>query len=333
MHVLVTGSSGLVGAEAVLHYDTAGQRVDGIDLTPSPGRLHGQTHRFLHHDLDIRDRRALEFLFKASRFDLIIHCAARTTHHLPRHLPLDDFDTNAVGTLNLLESTRRCCPEAVFVFVSTSRVYGDAPNRLPLVESETRFDFAEAADYDGIGESCPIDQARHGILGASKAAADLMVQEFGRAFGMRTGVFRVSSVAGPSRSAAAQHGFLARLARSVTTGSVFNLGPQAGKRVRDPIHTADLFSAFDAFYNNPRGGEVYNVGGGRDNSVSPIEAIAMLEDISGTTIEAKLASAARVTGPTCYITNTKKLRTHYPDWRPTHSLPQILESLVEPVCV
>ncbi len=331
MQVLVTGSSGLIGAEAVIHYDAAGHRVDGIDTAPLPDRLHGKARRFLHHNLDIRDRRALEFLFKASRFDLIIHCAARTTHHLPRHTPLDDFETNAVGTLNLLEMTRRCCPDAVFVFVSTFRVYGNAPNALNLVESETRFDFADAAHYDGISESCTIDQSRHGILGASKAAADLMVQEYGCAFGLRAGVFRVSSVVGPRDSAPAQHGFLARLARATTTGAVFNLGPHAGKRVRDPIHTADLLSAFDAFYNKPHGGEVYNLGGGRDNSVSPLEAIAMLEDIAGTTIEAKLSSSTRATSPTCYITDTRKLRTHYPNWRPTHDLPHILEALLEPV--
>lgn len=346
MRVLVTGSSGLIGSEAVLHYDAAGAYVDGIDnnqrrkffgdagdTTWNLERLKSQTQRFTHHAIDIRDRRAIEYLFKASRYDLIIHCAAQPSHDLAAKCPFDDFDTNAGGTLNLLEATRRCCADAVFIFMSTNKVYGDAPNKLELIETESRYDYADPQWYDGIPESFGIDQSLHSLFGASKAAADLMVQEYGRYFGLRTACFRGGCLTGPNHSGVELHGFLSYLVKVATTERPYTIFGYKGKQVRDQIHSADVVAAFDAFYENPRSGEVYNLGGGRDNSVSVLEAIEMVEDLTGRKMDVTYKDEARRGDHICYISDLTKLRQHFPNWRITRSIPQILEEMTQPVCV
>lgn len=346
MRVLVTGSSGLIGSEAVLHYDARGCDVHGIDnnmrrdFFGPPGdttwnleRLRSQSRRFTHHHLDIRDRAGVDRLIARGRFDLIIHCAAQPSHDLAARRPFDDFDVNAGGTLNLLEAVRRHLPDAVFIFMSTNKVYGDAPNRLPLVETATRFDYAEPARRDGIAEDFPIDQSLHSLFGASKAAADLMVQEYGRYFGMKTGVFRGGCLTGPNHSGVELHGFLSYLVKVAQEGGTYTIYGYQGKQVRDQIHSADVVAAFDAFHRAPRPGEVYNLGGGRENSASILETIQLIEELTGGRIERRYRDEPRRGDHICYISNLSKLRAHFPQWRITRSLPQILEEMLQPACV
>ncbi len=340
MRVLVTGSSGLIGSEAVLHYDQGGHYVDGIDnnqrerffgpagdTTWNLNRLREQTRRFTHHNIDIRDRKALEYLFKASRYDLIVHCAAQPSHDLAARIPLDDFDINAGGTINLLEATRRACPEAVFIHLSTNKVYGDRPNTLWLTELESRYDFADPAFYDGIAEDFPIDQSLHSLFGASKAAADLIAQEYGRYFGMRVGVFRGGCLTGPAHSGVEMHGFLSYLVKVAVTGQPYTIYGYKGKQVRDQIHAADVVAAFDAFYQKPRNGTVYNLGGGRDNSVSVLEAISLVEEITGEKIKTNYVDQPRRGDHICYISDLTRARQHLSGWRITRSLPEIIEEM------
>ena len=341
MKVLVTGSSGLVGSEAVLWMDSQGHEVVGIDnnmrrdffgekgdTTWVLRRLAERTKRFRHCDLDIRDRRAMHELWSEVRPELIIHCAAQPSHDLAATRPLDDFDINAVGTLNVLESTRQSVPESVFIFMSTNKVYGDAPNFLPLEERETRYDYADPADYDGIREEMPIDQCLHSVFGASKVAADVMVQEYGRYFGMRTGIFRAGCVTGPRHSGVELHGFLSYLARVIKAEGAYTIFGYKGKQVRDQIHSYDVIQAMWAFARNPRPGEVYNLGGGRENSASVLESIASLEALTGKTLRSEYNPQARRGDHICYISDLSKMRSHYPDWRLTYPLDRIMEELV-----
>ena len=339
---LVTGSSGLIGSEAVSFLDERGWTVHGVDnnmrrdFFGEPGdtawnleRLRGSTSHFAHHDLDIRDRAAILTLFETERPDLVVHAAAQPSHDLAATRPFDDFDVNAVGTLNLLEATRRSAPESPFVFLSTNKVYGDAPNELPLVELETRWDYADPAHKDGIDETCRIDATMHSLFGASKVAADILVQEYGRYFGMPTVCFRGGCLTGPHHSGAELHGFLAYIARAIREGRTYRIFGYKGKQVRDNIHSYDVCTAIMAFHERPVPGAVYNLGGGRDNSISVLEAIERLEKLLGRRLDREYVEEPRRGDHICYISNLSRMRSDFPDWEITISLDVILRQLSE----
>jgi len=341
MKVLVTGSSGLIGSEAVEHFDRQGHEVFGVDnnmrrvFFGAAGdtlwnleRLKSACKRFTHAAIDIRDRAAIEGVFSAQRFDLIVHCAAQPSHDKARDIPLLDFEVNALGTIHLLEATRQHCPEAVFVFLSTNKVYGDAPNEIPVKELETRYDYARAEDYDGVDETCRIDRTLHSLFGASKAAADLVAQEYGRYFHMKVGVFRGGCLTGPSHSGVELHGFLSYLVKVTLSGGRYGVYGYKGKQVRDNIHSHDVVRAIEEFAANPRPGEVYNMGGGRGNSISMLEAIARIEQLTGRKLDWHYVEQARKGDHICYISNLRKFQTHYPKWKITHGLDAILEEMV-----
>jgi CDP-paratose 2-epimerase len=340
MKVLVTGSSGLIGSEAVAHFDREGHQVYGVDnnlrrefFGPTGDtlwnleRLRQTTRQFKHLALDIRDRDRIFDLFKSERFDLIIHCAAQPSHDKAKDIPFVDFDVNAVGTLNLLEATRQTNPEAVFIFMSTNKVYGDAPNELPLKELPTRWDYARPEDYNGIREDCRIDRTLHSLFGASKTAADVVAQEYGRYFGMKVGVFRGGCLTGEHHSAVQLHGFLSFLFKVARSGEPYTIIGYKGKQVRDQIHSTDVIAAFMEYARNPRLGEVYNLGGGRGNSASILECIAKIEQLLGKKICTRYVDQNRVGDHICYISDLTKLTTHFPNWRISVSLDLILEKM------
>lgn len=340
MNVIVTGSSGLIGSEAVLWFDAQGHSVLGIDnnmrrdffgdrgdTTWMLERLLAHTRHFRHTAADIRDREAMFALWQEFAPQLIIHCAAQPSHDLAATRPLDDFDVNALGTANLLEATRLFAPEAVFILMSTNKVYGDAPNYLPLVEKETRYDYADPQDYNGVKESLSIDQCLHSVFGASKVAADVMAQEYGRYFGLRTGIFRGGCLTGPSHSGVALHGFLNYLVKVAKAGEEYTIIGYKGKQVRDQIHSYDVIQALWAFAQNPRPGEVYNIGGGRTNSASISECLAAIEGLTGKKVKTRYQEQARKGDHICYISDLTKFKSHYPHWELTRSVTQILEEL------
>jgi CDP-paratose 2-epimerase len=342
MKILVTGSSGLIGSQAVEYFDGKGHEIQGIDnnmrlefFGPAGDtrwnlqRLKRATRNFVHHELDIRSRKSVFDLFQRAGFDLVIHCAAQPSHDKAASIPLDDFDVNAVGTINLLEATRRYSPDAVFIHMSTNKVYGDAPNELPLVELDTRYDYVNPEDYEGISENCRIDNCLHSLFGASKAAADLVAQEYGRYFGMKVGVFRGGCLTGPSHSGVELHGFLSYLVKAAVIGKVYTIYGYKGKQVRDQIHSHDVIRAFEAFASNPRKGEAYNLGGGRGNSASVLECIALIEELSGRKIKHNYVEQNRRGDHICYISNMRKFREHYPEWSITRSLRGILKEMVK----
>jgi CDP-paratose 2-epimerase len=339
-NTLVTGSSGLIGSEAVEYFDRQGHRVVGVDNNMrrvffGPGgdttwnleRLKSVTQHFMPCGLDIRDRERIFELFREHRFDLVIHCAAQPSHDKAREIPVVDFEVNALGTLHLLEATRQFCPEAVFVFLSTNKVYGDAPNEKPLQELPTRYDYADPADSQGVDETCRIDRTLHSLFGASKAAADLLAQEYGRYYGLRVGIFRGGCLTGPNHSGVELHGFLSHLVKMAVTGQTYTIYGYKGKQVRDNLHSYDVVRAVEEFAQNPRSGEVYNLGGGRGNSVSVVEAMAQVEEMTGKKIHRAYQETPRKGDHICYISNLRKFEAHYPAWRVTRSLPAILEEL------
>jgi CDP-paratose 2-epimerase len=339
--VLVTGSSGLIGSEAVETFDRLGWRVLGVDnnmrrrffgeagdTTWNLARLRAATRRFEHHDLDIRARDGLAALFRQHRFDLVIHCAAQPSHDLAAKIPVEDFEVNAVGTLNLLEATRQHCPEAVFILMSTNKVYGDAPNERMLVEHALRWDYARPEDWHGIDESCRIDQSLHSLFGASKAAADLLAQEYGRYFGIPVGIFRGGCLTGPQHSGVELHGFLSYVVKCAVRGEQYTVFGYKGKQVRDNIHSDDVVRAFRAFAEQPRPGEVYNLGGGRENSTSVLEAIEKVGALVGAPMRVAYSEQARRGDHVCYISDLRKLRGHFPGWSISRSLDATLEEMV-----
>lgn len=342
MRVLVTGSSGLIGSEAVQHFDAAGHTVHGIDnnmrreffgeqgdTTWNLRRLMGATKNFTPHSVDIRDREAVFGFFKATPVDMVIHCAAQPSHDKARDIALVDFDVNAVGTINLLEATRRHCPDAVFIQMSTNKVYGDAPNDLPMVELETRWEYADPADYNGISEECRIDRCLHSLFGASKAAGDIVAQEYGRYFGMKVGIFRGGCLTGPSHSGVELHGFLSYLVHVAVTGKPYTVFGYKAKQVRDQIHSYDVIRAFEEFAANPRPGEVYNLGGGRENAASVLECFQMIKDIGGYDVKWKYDETNRIGDHICYISDLSKLKRDYPNWSITRNLPAIVEEMIK----
>lgn len=340
--VLITGSSGLIGSECVVYFDSLGWRVHGIDnnmrrdffgpdgdTSWNLKRLRNSCGSFEHHELDIRDRFTILNVVKQVRPHLIIHCAAQPSHDLAKDRPFDDFDINATGTLNLLEAARQYCLDSPFVFMSTNKVYGDAPNELPLIEKQTRWEYASPHDWNGINESCRIDACLHSLFGASKAAADLLVQEYGRYFGMPTVCFRGGCLTGPNHSGVELHGFLAYLARCFREGRTYRIFGYKGKQVRDNIHSSDVCNAFFAFYQSPRSAAVYNLGGGRQNSVSIVEAIQHFEELFGTKLQPEYVDENRVGDHICYISDLTRFQSDYPSWRIQVSLQQTVHQLAD----
>ncbi|GIE93121.1 NAD-dependent epimerase/dehydratase family protein [Paractinoplanes rishiriensis] len=344
--VVVTGSAGLIGSESVRHFAGLGMDVVGVD-NDMRGYFFGADgstkwnldrlitevgDRYTHHDVDIRDRDGLRKLFAGlgRNVGLVIHCAAQPSHDWAAREPFTDFDVNAVGTLNMLEAVRQHCPEAPFIFTSTNKVYGDLPNSLPLVEQETRWELPEDHQwYDGIDETMSIDQCLHSVFGASKVAADVMVQEYGRYFDMPTGVFRGGTLTGPGHSAAELHGYLAYVMRCVMEQRVYRIFGYKGKMVRDAIHSHDLVSAFEAFYRAPRIAEVYNMGGGRYSNASHIEAFQIAAEITGLEARTEYVEENRVGDHQWWISSTARFEQHYPDWKLTYDVPAILREMYE----
>jgi CDP-paratose 2-epimerase len=337
---LITGSSGLIGSEMVLTLDRLGWEVHGLDnnmrkdffgpdgdTSANRDRLIATTRRFRHHDRDVRDREGVARLIEEIRPELILHAAAQPSHDLAARRPFDDFDVNAVGTLNLLEAARAQCPETPFVFLSTNKVYGDAPNELELVELETRYDYADPALREGIDEDCRIDATLHSLFGASKAAADLLVQEYGRYFGMPTVCFRGGCLTGSNHASAELHGFLAYVARCVREGRTYRIYGYKGKQVRDNIHASDVCAAALAFADSPRAGAVYNIGGGRENSVSILEAIARFEELAGKKLEVEYVDEPRRGDHICYISDLRRFRRDHPGWEIRITLEDIFRDL------
>lgn len=342
MKVLVTGSSGLIGSEAVVHYDREGHTVLGIDnnmraeffgpagdTTWNLQRLQGTCKNFRHFPIDIRDREAINAFFTEHRPDLVIHCAAQPSHDKAREIPVLDFEVNALGTLHLLEATRLYSPDAVFIHMSTNKVYGDAPNELPLVETETRWEYANGEDHNGIREDMRLDRSTHSIMGASKTAADIMAQEYGRYYGLNVGVFRGGCLTGPAHSGVQLHGFLNYLVRVALSGGRYTIFGYKGKQVRDNIHSADVIGIFEAFRRAPRPGEVYNIGGCRQNSISVLEAINRIGELSGRIIDWSLDDRNRVGDHICYISDMSRFRSHFPQWSLTRDMDSILVEMIE----
>ncbi len=340
--VLVTGSSGLLGSECVLHFDSLGYSVHGVDgdhrrdffgpdgdTGATLQRLQQRTRHYSHHRGDVRDRAQMASLVETYRPSLVIHCAAQPSHDLAALRPFDDFEVNAVGTLNLLEAVRQHAPDAVFCFASTNKVYGDRPNRLPLVEKATRYEIAPTspAGRHGIGEWMDVDQSLHSLFGCSKLAADLLVQEYGRNFGMKTGCFRFGCITGGAHAGAERHGFLAYLARCAKEGRSYKVYGHKGKQVRDQLHARDAARAFELFAASPRPGQVYNLGGGWANSTSVVEAIGAVEQAAGVALDWQYVDEPRPGDHVVYYSDTYKFQTHYPSWGVTTSLASIIEEL------
>ncbi len=338
MRALVTGSGGLIGSECVRALCEDGWDVVGIDndmrrrffgdrasTRPIVDGLLRDLPAYRHVEIDVRDRSRVRNVVGAERPDFVIHTAAQPSHDKAASIPYDDFDVNAVGTLNLLVAARDYCPDAPFCFTSTNKVYGDRPNTLRLVERPRRYDYADG--LDGIDETMSIDASLHSIFGASKVAADVMCQEFGRYFGMPVGVFRAGCLTGPQHAAVELHGYLAYIVGCAASGREYTIHGYGGKQVRDQIHCRDVARLFLEFFRHPRCGEVYNIGGGPANSISILETIDMLADM-GLPLPHRYASANRVGDHICYITDMTKVRSHFPDWRMEFGLEKIVESIV-----
>ena len=338
--LLVTGSSGLIGSEVVDYFCRLGWDVHGLDNNMradffgpqgdtrwNQKRLMSLHPGFQHHELDIRDRARVLALVETLRPSLLVHAAAQPSHDLAASRPFDDFDVNAAGTLNLLESTRRHAPHCVFVYMSTNKVYGDRPNTIRLQELATRWDYDDPQFANGIPESFSIDQSKHSLFGASKVAADVMVQEYGRYFGLQCCALRGGCLTGPNHSGVELHGFLSYLIQSNVQGRTYKVYGYQGKQVRDNIHSLDVARFIHAFWQHPRCGEVYNIGGGRANSVSILEAFDRIAALSGRKMEYEYHEKNREGDHICYISDLRKMREHYPEWDITRSLDDIFSEI------
>jgi CDP-paratose 2-epimerase len=338
--MLVTGSSGLIGSEVATYFSTRGWDVHGVDndmravfFGPAGStrwnqhRLAAELPRFTHHELDIRDRAGVDALVAALRPDVIVHTAAQPSHDRAAAIPILDFEVNALGTLHLLEAARSHAPEAPFVHLSTNKVYGDAPNEIPLVELETRWEYADPAFAGGIPETFRIDRSKHSLFGASKLAADVMVQEYGRYFGMPTVCLRGGCLTGPNHAGVELHGFLSYLFKCSLEGRPYTVFGYKGKQVRDNIHAEDVAAFIAAFIEAPRAAEVYNIGGGRENSCSILEAFAMAEAVSGEPMRYEYVDRPREGDHICYISDLSRARAHYPGWEITKSLATIVDEI------
>jgi CDP-paratose 2-epimerase len=338
--LLVTGASGLIGSEVVSAFAEDGWRVVGVDNnmradffgaqgdTLWNGRRLLERHSAYElHAVDIRDRAGLLELTRQARPDVIVHTAAQPSHDLAATRPLDDFDVNATGTLNMLEAARQVCPEAPFVHMSTNKVYGDAPNRIDLIERETRWDYDDIRYLDGIDETFTIDQSTHSVFGASKVAADVMVQEYGRYFGMPTCALRGGCLTGPNHAGVELHGFLSFLVKCCVEERTYRIFGYGGKQVRDNIHSHDVVAFMRRFIEAPRCGEVYNIGGGRANSISILEAFALASEVTGKPMLSEYEETSRIGDHICYISDLAKMKEHYPGWEITKSLGDIVSEI------
>ena len=340
--ILITGSSGLIGSEVCLFFAEQGYAIHGLDNNQravffgpqgdtrwNQKRLETSINNFHHHEIDIRDRTGLIALVALLKPDVIVHAAAQPSHDRAAAIPFDDFDTNAVGTLNLLEAARRACPDAPFIHMSTNKVYGDAPNLLPLVELQTRWEFADPAMQNGIAETFTIDQSKHSLFGASKVAADVMVQEYGRYFGMQTCALRGGCLTGPNHSGVELHGFLSYLIKCNLEGKKYTVFGYQAKQVRDNIHSYDVARFIWEFIQAPRSGEVYNIGGGKNNSCSMIEAFDRVAQLSGKKMHWEYSDKNREGDHMCYYSDLSKMKAHYPAWDITKSLDSIFTEIVD----
>jgi len=353
MIVLVTGSGGLIGSEAAFHWLKLGHEVCGIDNnmrkeffgekgdTSSVVEKLNSFDNYTHWKNDIRDREAIDRIISDIKPDVIIHTAAQPSHDKAASIPFEDFDTNAVGTLNLLEAARRHTPDVVFIHVSTNKVYGDGPNRVPMIEGEKRFDINLLKESEftrrgaqwgvsgnGFKENFPIDNCLHSLFGASKVAADIMAQEYGKYFGMNVGVFRGGCLTGPQHAGVELHGFLSYIVKCAMNGTPYTIFGYKGKQVRDQIHSADVISAFEHFIANPRQGEVYNLGGGKYNSASILEVIDLIEELTGKRLNYTYTDQNRIGDHICYYTDMSKFKSHFPEWEIKYSLKEILREII-----
>jgi CDP-paratose 2-epimerase len=341
---VITGAAGLIGSEAVKRFASLGMQVIGIDnnmreyffgedaSTAWMRKSLEQLRGYKHHSADIRNADEIFEIFKhfGKNVKLVVHTAAQPSHDWAAREPFTDFSINASGTLTMLEATRRFSPEAVFIFTSTNKVYGDTPNLLPLVETDTRWEIDSTHRFSqGISEDMSIDQSMHSIFGASKVAADLMVQEYGHYFGMHTVCFRGGCLTGPNHSPAQLHGFLAYLMKCCVTGTPYRVFGYKGKQVRDNIHSADLISAFEHFFRAPRQAAVYNMGGGRVSNCSMLEAITLCEEISGRKLQWEYVEGSRQGDHIWWISDVERFQHHYTDWKVTYDVPMILGEIYE----
>lgn len=339
--LLVTGSSGLIGSEVAAYFSRAGWRVEGADNNMradffGPGgdtrwnqaRLVSELQDFTHHELDIRDRTAVRELVGRLRPDAIVHAAAQPSHDLAAQRPFDDFDVNAGGTLNVLEAVRLACPESPFIHMSTNKVYGDGPNNIRLREGGTRWDYDDPAFEHGIPETFPIDHCKHSIFGVSKVSADIMVQEYGRYFDMPTCCLRGGCLTGPNHSGVELHGFLSYLVRCNVEGRRYTVNGYKGKQVRDNIHSLDVARLVECIIEAPRAGAVYNLGGGRQNSCSILEAFALAEGLTGRPMQYEYNETNRIGDHICYYSDLRKVRRDYPQWDLSKSLDDIFAEIV-----
>ena len=340
--LLVTGSSGLIGSEVCLHFAGLGWEIHGIDNNQravffgpqgdtrwNQQRLQQAVRQFHHHEIDIRDRQGVIDLIATIRPDAIVHTAAQPSHDRAAAIPFDDFDTNAVGTLNLLEATRRYSTAVPFAHMSTNKVYGDAPNLIPMTELDTRWDYADSTYENGIPETFTIDQSKHSLFGASKVAADVMVQEYGRYFNMPTCCLRGGCLTGPNHSGVELHGFLSYLVKCNLEGKKYTVFGYKGKQVRDNIHSYDVARFIEEFIEAPRVGEVYNLGGGKQNTCSILEAFSIAESFTGNAMQYQYDEKNREGDHICYYSDLRKMKAHYPDWDITKSLTDTIREIVE----
>lgn len=343
--VIITGSSGLIGSEASKFFHAKGFRVIGIDndmrsyffgaeasTKPSRRQLQDALPNYIHHETDIRNYTDIEKIFAQYSSDIkaVIHTAAQPSHDWAAKEPLTDFGVNATGTLHMLEATRKYSPEAVFIFTSTNKVYGDTPNLLPLIELENRWEIDPKHPFaeHGIDESMSIDHSKHSIFGVSKAAADIMVQEYGRYFGMKTGIFRGGCLTGPAHAGAELHGFLAYLVLCTVHHKPYRIFGYKGKQVRDNIHSKDLINAFWEYFQAPRSGEVYNMGGSRFANISMLEAIHLIEEISGNKLQYTVLDDARSGDHIWYVSDVRKFQQHYPNWKYEYDMRRTLTEMI-----
>jgi CDP-paratose 2-epimerase len=341
--LLVTGSSGLIGSEVSAYFSRElGYTIHGIDNNQravffgpqgdtrwNQKRLENELPGFVHHELDIRDRAKVLTLLESIKPHAIVHTAAQPSHDRAAAIPFDDFDTNAVGTLNLLEAVRRYCPESAFVHMSTNKVYGDAPNRIATKEEATRWDYADPVYSHGISETFTIDQSKHSLFGASKVAADVMVQEYGRYFNIPSCCLRGGCLTGPNHTGVELHGFLSYLVKCNLESKEYRIFGYKGKQVRDNIHSLDVARFIAAFIANPRAGEVYNLGGGKSNSVSILEAFKIAESFTGKKQISAYVEENRAGDHICYYSDLRKMKSHYPTWDITQSVQDTIHQIVE----